>query len=1246
MNPSQLMSIPLKIIEKYGLSHHNIDSANSFYSDGIPFILTEAYVMTKKVIITKSTRAGEENLESVTFNIHVADVRMHKPMYVNSHGISVPLTPVIAQCNSRSYSSNLEVDLRITMTLTNKDQTKTTVTENLNNLTIAKIPVIKGSNLCHTHNKSYETLIETKEDPLCPGGYCIINGHRFAIETMENVMNNRIRVHNTSGHNRSLVQGDFISKPGDSYDNSGMVVVTILQNGGVVVEVRRDPLSRVNIPFYIMMRILGITNDREIFELCSGGSIETDIGKSYATVLEQAMKVKYVPGGNMSQHRLLNEMLGAVIDLIDPVKLESIRKANSNLPEQQMNTILMKKCMSVIDNYLLPHIGTKPTFRIQKAWYIGMLIRKTIARYKGHLPFTDRDSYDIKRLHAGGVCMAKAFKTLLNQAFVTPVMTRLASQFEHNGQRIQMATTVSGAVRPSEFEREFYSLIQAGSRPAGNSKMGAVRSRISSQIMPYANGIATIAALRQVVAAGAETGAKQSARAVEMRLVHSSSVGYICMVSTPTGGEKVGINKQLALTAFITGVISSAQIMDVLRRDSDILLLNETTISEQTTAGRASVFCNGHWIGFTDSVGSLAKKYRHLRRTTDTIPHDLTIVPDLLENEIHFHADMGRVIRPLLIVYNNKREEDKAMIEKITGAPVKPDEPFRQYINVNEYTIKSICNGTLSVEQLRTEGIIEWISADEQQSLLLCESYSTLLLDETNMLKQYTHCDIPQNILGIPALTSPLAHHNQSVRTIYQTSQVKQTCGIPVANWAHLFEKNGFIQYINNSPLVKTITNTLVQPPCGETVIAAIAAFHGSNQEDSSVLNRSAVDCGAFSGDKILTETVLLEPKQTIGPPEVTETSNMKLADYTQLDETGIIPVGSIVTNNTVMVSRYNVVQQKNTHSSTLDKPRLDSSVVYKSHEPALVRAIHRGITDTNDKFVKIDIRKERPPTQGDKFSDRSGQKSVCALLANPVDLPFTSDGIVPTIIVNPHCIPARMTIGRLFESLLGILAAYRGYYIDGTMYQPQNIEEVGTLLESYGFSKYGDFDVYDGMSGDLMAWRLFMGPVHYQRLQRFVLDKAYAVRHSPTDIMTGQPLNGKAVQGGLRLGEMERDLFVSHGTLNCFTEKFMKDSDGIMQYFCEHCGTPAIVNNGSENIYKCRNCGPMAKFVIYPNTVSCRLLRDEFLSLGLNMRMMKRPDVFEVEETGPITTMRDQILHESNTKVRMGMASDNEPPE
>ncbi len=1242
------MSIPLKIIEKYGLSHHNIDSANSFYKYGIPFILTEAYVMRKKIMVKEKIRAGEENLDSVTFNIVLTGVRLYKPMYVNSSGISVPLTPVIAQCNSRSYSSNLEIDMRISMTLTNKDHSETTIVENLNNLVIAKIPVIKGSSLCHTSNKSYETLVETKEDPLCPGGYCIINGHRFAIETMENVMNNRIRVHNTSGHNRSLVQGDFISKPGDSYENSGMMVVTVLQNGGVVVEVRRDPLSRVNIPFYIMMRILGITNDREIFELCSGGSIETDIGKSYATVLEQAMKVKYVPGGNMSQYHNLNEMLGAIIDIIEPAKLESIRKANAHLPESQMNTLLMTKCMSVIDNYLLPHIGTKPQYRIQKAWYVGMLIRKTLARYKGHLPFTDRDSYDIKRLHAGGVCMAKAFKTLLNQAFVTPVMTRLASQFEHNGQRLQMATTVSGAVRPSEFEREFYSLIQAGSRPAGNARMGAVRSRISSQIMPYANGIATIAALRQVVAAGAETGAKQSARAVEMRLVHSSTVGYICMVSTPTGGEKVGINKQLALTAFITGLLPSALIKKALLSDPMILPLNTTTISQQTTAGRASVFCNGDWIGFTESVGELAKKYRNIRRTGDSLPHELTIVPDLLENEIHFHADIGRVIRPLLIVYNNKREHDIPMVEKITGKKVTGDEPFEQYIYVNDEIIDKICNGELSVDQLRTEGIIEWISADEQQTLLLCESYATLQLDNLNVHKQYTHCDIPQNILGIPALTSPLAHHNQSVRTIYQTSQVKQTCGVPVANWAHLFEKNGFIQYINSSPLVKTITNTLVQPPCGETVIAAIAAFHGSNQEDSSVLNRSAVDCGAFSGDKILTETVLLEPKQTIGKPSEAETSNMKLADYSNLDENGIIPVGSIVTNNTVLVSRYNIIQQKNnqTNSSILEKPRMDSSIVYKSHEPALIRAIHRGITDTNDKFVKIDIRKERPPTQGDKFSDRSGQKSVCALLANPVDLPFTRDGIIPTIVVNPHCIPARMTIGRLFESLLGILAAYRGYYIDGTMYQPQNIEEVGEILESYGFSKYGDFDVYDGMSGDLMAWRLFMGPVHYQRLQRFVLDKAYAVRHSPTDIMTGQPLNGKAVQGGLRLGEMERDVFVSHGTLNCFTEKFMKDSDGIMQYFCEHCGTPAIVNSGSENIYKCSSCGPMAKFVMYPNTVSCRLLRDEFLSLGLNIQMHKRPDVFEVEEIGRITEMRDEVLNHRNTNMRIEMISNNESPE
>lgn len=199
----------------------------------------------------------------------------------------------------------------------------------------------------------------------------------------------------------------------------------------------------------------------------------------------------------------------------------------------------------------------------------------------------------------------------------------------------------------------------------------------------------------------------------------------------------------------------------------------------------------------------------------------------------------------------------------------------------------------------------------------------------------------------------------------------------------------------------------------------------------------------------------------------------------------------------------------------------IDRSTIYKDSEEAIVQNV---IVDRNEdgmSFCKVGLRKPRPMAIGDKVSSRSGQKGICALLMREADMPSTIDGIRPDLLFNSHGLPSRMTIAQLIESLLGNVCAIRGSHFDGTVFKDVDIESFAEELEQYGFNRYGYERMINGMTGEFIDTLIFFGPTFYQRLQKFVSDAEYSVRHALTDAVTCQPLDGQASSGGLRLGEI-----------------------------------------------------------------------------------------------------------------------------
>ena len=434
-----------------------------------------------------------------------------------------------------------------------------------------------------------------------------------------------------------------------------------------------------------------------------------------------------------------------------------------------------------------------------------------------------------------------------------------------------------------------------------------------------------------------------------------SFLGYICCAHA-NEGEKVGINKQLAIFASITRASFGEVIKNIVLADKDCTPLDTITVNDIANSGLCNIFVNGDWIGVCSSALEFAMKYRQKRRALEISP-EITIVWDSRENEVCFWTDVGRMIRPLLIVYNNKRDPEFFPNDKYD----EKKRNFRQNIALTQKHIDAILARQITVDDLLRDRIIEYISAEEQENMYLCASYSRLKEYANNELHDFTHCDIEQAMVGITALISPMTSHNPVVRTVYLTGQAKQTCSVYSLNWVHRADKEGYVQYQSESPLVKTAINRYLFPN-GNNIMIAIMCYTGYNQEDSLIVSKGAVERGLFDSSKLTFYKTKLEQREEFASP-THATEKIRVACYSKLVN-GIVPVGTIVYKDDALIGKIAKVPSQDKGYVTVDR-----SVIYKDIEPAIVHDVIVDRNEQDERIAKVVLRKIRPVSVGDKFS-------------------------------------------------------------------------------------------------------------------------------------------------------------------------------------------------------------------------------------------------------------------------------------
>jgi len=1172
---------PYHIIESYfqgqhleRLVRHQIESYNHF----VNYQIQRTIQMFNPVTIrSENDFVIEKDKYFLEIFISFSNFKLYPPQIHENNGATKTMLPKEAKLRNFTYASAMNVDINIKYVIRNTENMETTkiIEKVLPKINIGKLPIMLKSSICILNQNKHVSSQFTGECPMDCGGYFIIKGSEKTVLGQERAAENRVYCFDGKNTTKWNWFAEIKSVPDFKCISPKQIDMMIASknNGfghGIYVNV---PRIKQPIELFVLFRALGIINDKEITKY-----ILLDIEDAKQQDLLLCIQASVIDANKyMTQEDALRHITASVA--YTPLNMDKETGARKK----------REFTVEVLDNDLFPHCQTLQ----QKLYLLGYMAKKLLETSLGWMPPDDRDSYLNKRIELTGTLLNNLFRNYFNKLvkemqkqIVREINTgswRSKEDYENivnmtNIYKIMKSTTIENGINRALATGDF-SIKQSNS-----SKVGV------AQVLNRLTYVSSLSHLRRI-----NTPLEKSGELIAPRKLHNTTWGFLCPAETPEG-QSIGVVKNISYMGHVTIPTNSSSLYEYVK--PYILSVNDTDPAK--LFGKVKVFVNGAWLGVSEDPITLyndmkEKKYKGI------VNIYTSIVFDYKHLEIRICNDGGRLTRPVLRVKNNRAIITKDIIDKLVS--------------------KELSWNDLLTNCKIDESAIEYIDPEEQNLAMIAMKSKNAYLQDTKYKFNYTHCEIhPSTIFGVLASCVPYPDHNQAPRNTYQCAMAKQAMGVYAMNFDQRMDKTAYVLNYPSRPLVDTRLMNFIQLnriPSGTQIHVAIMSHTGYNQEDSVLVNKGSLDRGLFLATIYHTEKD--EDKNIIRDeiirckPDPTKTKGIKFGNYDKLNPQGFIPENELVENRDVIIAKTIPIKE-NRNDPTKTVKYEDQSKTFRTTEETYIDKNYTGRNGDGYNFAKVRVRILRKPVLGDKFSSRHGQKGTCGNIIPECDMPFTKDGLRPDIIINPHAIPSRMTIGQLKETLLGKVLLELGMFGDGTSFGNLDVKTISQELMKLGYESYGNELMYNGLTGEQLETNIYIGPVFYQRLKHMVNDKQHSRSIGPMVNLTRQPAEGRSRDGGFRIGEMERDVMLAHGMTRFCRERLYDVSDKYSVHVCRKCGMVASFNDGNKSrmyanadftVHLCKTCDNKTDFARVEIPYAYKLMSQELQTINVVPRII-----------------------------------------
>jgi DNA-directed RNA polymerase II subunit RPB2 len=1117
------------------LINHHLISYNYFMDKELQNIIREKE-FNKIRINNKETFDEETQIFKEVYEIEFGKVYISKPVLYDQP--SKLMYPNEARLRKLTYGANMYLDIHH-RTITVQENGNEVITDHptLEKYPCGRMPIMVGSKYCVLSEQNNLTKTEMGEGLYDEGGYFIVKGSEKVIISQEKICENKICCFPTK-----LSQSKYSDEaaiwsvvPNNPSQQSKVVVRMKIKKDGQTGNVIRVALKRFkqDIPLFVIFRALNYISDKSIVEL-----IVYNISSESNTDLMDLLIASIDEAKQINSQKLALEYISKYIIGLQAAKYRT-------------NKCKLKFALETLLNDLFPHVGESP---IKKAYFLGYMVNKMLNTHLENIEYDDRDSFLNKRVETSGELMSQLFRSYFGK-FVKELKA-VCDKDMLAGRMAELPQNLSKKLKPNSIENDIKFALSTGNWGLKNNL--SKKSKGIAAVLQRLNNLGTLSNLRRIV-----TSLDKNGKTVDPRKLHCTQFGVICPFETPEGGS-IGLVKNMALTCHITIPCSQDPIISALEELGVIALEN---VASNEIFDSVKVFINGDWHGQSKQPQILIPRLKELRRQGLLNPY-ISIAWNIKLNEIQIYTDGGRLARPLYIIEDNQYTITDEFIKTMKN----------EKLSWNDILIRPIQNKATQ----NIKAMIEYIDINESNTCMIAMSQDNLLENKkTNYAYyNYTHCEIhPSLILGVLASNIPFAEHNQAPRNLFQGAMGKQAMGIYSTAFRKRMDTMAHVLHYPQKPLVNTEPSKYLHSaelPSGQMPIVAIACYTGYNQEDSLIFNQSSIDRGLFRSsfyrtyvDEEKKNSATLEDEKFCKPQKHYPngriyTEKMSYGSYDKLDENGFVKTNSHVDGNDIIVGKVTMLKD-----SIEGEPKArDLSTSLRANESGIVDKVYTNQNGEGYNFVKVRVRSDRIPEIGDKFASRHGQKGTIGMTYKQEDMPYTKDGIVPDIIMNPNAIPKRMTIAQFIECVFGKVGTLAGCELDATPFRKTNVEDIAPILEKMGYSGAGTEILYNGKTGEQIEAAIFMGPTFYYRLKHLVEDKLHSRATGPYQLLTMQPAEGRSRDGGFRHGEMERDCMLSHGSVQFLKERTFDCSDKYYVWIDKETGMISPVNP-EKNIYK-----------------------------------------------------------------------------